>query len=232
MFTNPLKALASAAIIAACTVVVPAHAQDKPTAGGLLFDTPYLTEVAPNEMLVYRYDRATIDESRFGPALSDTIRLEVREDETDASKRSAYLKIYTGPRERNIGPFMHASGNPAVMIMLEQDTFEMKRRLGGQPAYFRNKIRKAMREDAKVEEVSFDFNGKPVDGHMITITPFEGDPNMAKLPEYSATKYEFVVSKDVPGGLYRVTSIIPAANEAGTPLKKQDMIFSQKEMLK
>ncbi len=232
MVRHTLKALAGAAIIAACMVQAPVFAAGEPTAAGLLFDTPYLTDVTPNEALIYNYDRTTIDESRFGPKLSDTIRLEVRPDDFDASKRSAYLKIYTGPRERNIGPFVHTVGNPAVMIMLEQDTFEMQRRLGGQPAYFRNKIRKAMREKATVEEVSFDFNGKTVNGHKITITPFMGDPNMAKLPEYAATRYEFVVSDGVPGGLYRVSSIIPAANDPGTPLKQQDMIYAQKEVLK
>lgn len=226
---TPLKKLTSVAALGLALLGAPAFASDAPTATKLLFASPYLTKVPPQETLVYDFKRSSVDESKFGPGMKDTIRLEVKEDETDNNKRSVYLKIYTGPRERNLGPFIHTTGNPAVMVVLEQDTFELKRRLGGQPAYFRNKIRKAMRDGAKVEATSFDFNGKKVDGHKITIQPFKDDPNMSRVPEYAATTYEFVVSDAVPGGIYRVSSIIPAANDPGTPLKQQDMIFSQKE---
>lgn len=231
MPNKKLLRLAGAALLASFLTASAGHAADKPTASDLLFSSPYLSAIEPNQTLVYQFDRTNIDENRFGPKLSDTIRVEVREDETDKTKRSVQLRIYSGPRERNIGPFSQTSGNPAVMIVLEQDTFELQRRIGGQPAYFRNKIRLAMRESATVEETSFEFAGKTIDGHKITIQPFKGDPNMAKVPEYAATIYEFVVSDEVPGGIYRVSSIIPAANDADPVLKKQNMIFSQKKAL-
>jgi hypothetical protein len=229
MRLTPLKKLAGATALGLALMGSPALASDAPTATKLLFASPYLTKVEPDQTLVYTFERNTIDESKYGPGMKDTIRLEVKQDETDKDKRSVYMKIYSGPRERNLGPFIHTTGNPAVMVLLEQDTFELKRRLGGQPAYFRNKIRKAMRDEAKVEETSFDFNGDKIDGHKITIQPFKDDPNMSRVPEFAATIYEFVVSDAVPGGIYRVSSIIPAANDPGTPLKQQDMTFSQKE---
>ena len=37
------------------------------------------------------------------------------------------------------------------MMFLERDVWQMKQRIGGSPSFFRNRIRKALRESAKVE---------------------------------------------------------------------------------
>jgi hypothetical protein len=226
MHKSGIRSLALLMLLGTAFLAVPASASDETTATTLLFSTPYLAQLKSDETLVYDFVRTTSDEERYGQKLNDTVRLDIRTSEDDNTKRTTYIHLYSGPKERNIGPFVNSSGNAAVMIVLEQDTYELKRRLGGQPAYFRNKIRAAMRDNAKVEKTSFEFEGKTIQGHKITIEPFKGDPNMTRVPEYANSVYEFVVADAVPGGLYRVSSIIPNAKDSSQPLKQQDMIYS------
>ena len=220
------KALACIAILIGMTVSMAQIVWAEETVSSLLFDKPYLATVEPGTTLVYDFKRVTSDEQKFGTNLTDTIKVDVLKDDMDAGKRTAHLHIYSGARARNIGPIPHTSGNPAIMIMLEQDTYEFQRKLGGQPAYFRNRIRKSMRENAIIEAVKLQFKGKEISGHKITLTPFKGDPNMERVPEYAGTTYEFIVSDDIPGGVFSITSRIPAALETDAPLKEQSMTYS------
>lgn len=213
-------------ILFGVTLVNSAIAGEPETVSSLLFDKPYLTSVKPDTTLVYDFKRISSDEKKYGPGLSDTIRLDVLKDEKDSSKRTAHLHIYSGPRARNIGPIPQTSGNPAIMILLEQDTYDFKRHLGGIPAYFRNKIRKAMREDAKIEQIQIQYDGREISGHKVTLVPFKSDPNMQRVPEYQNTIYEFIVSDDVPGGIVSISSTIPGSLPGSSALRKQYMSYN------
>lgn len=223
------RVLSVITILFGLTVVNSAFAAEPETVSSLLFDKPYLTSVKPDTTLVYEFKRISSDEKKYGEGLSDTIRLDVLKDEKDSSKRTAHLHIYSGPRARNIGPIPQTSGNPAIMILLEQDTYDFKRHLGGIPAYFRNKIRKAMREDAKIEQMQIQHDGREISGHKITLVPFKSDPNMQRVPEYQNTIYEFIVSDEVPGGIVSISSTIPGSQPGAGALRKQYMSFKSQE---
>ncbi|WP_337660226.1 hypothetical protein [Anderseniella sp. Alg231-50] len=223
------RVLSVITIVFGLTFASSAFATEPETVASLLFDKPYLTSVKPDTTLVYDFKRISSDEQKYGQGLSDTIRLDVLKDEKDSSKRTAHLHIYSGPRARNIGPIPQTSGNPAIMILLEQDTYDFKRHLGGIPAYFRNKIRKAMRESAKIEQTRIKHNGREISGHKITLVPFTGDPNMQRVPEYQNTIYEFVVSDEVPGGIVSISSTIPGTQSGSAVLRKQYMSFNSQE---
>lgn len=204
-----------------------AGAQDSASAADLLFDRPYLESIEPGSAIVYDFELTSADKERFGEAFSDTIRLRVDASESDAKKRTANLDLFSGTRERHIGPMPQTSGNPAVMIVLEQDTFDLQRTLGGQPAYFRNKIRQAFRDGAEVEKTTVKLDGNEVDAHRITLRPFKGDANFSRVPEFAEMVYEFVVADAVPGGVYSVSSYIPSPKDAKATLKKKVMEFSE-----
>ena len=212
-------------ILFSAAVANSAAAGEPETVSSLLFDRPYLSSVKPDTILVYDFNRISSDEAKFGRGLTDTIRLDVLKDHDDSSKRTAHLHIYSGPRARNIGPIPRTAGNPAIMVLLEQDTYDFKRHLGGIPAYFRNKIRKAMREDAKIEETRISHDGREISGHKITLVPFKNDANMQRVPEYQDTVYEFVVSDEIPGGIVSISSTIPGSKPGGDALRKQYMTF-------
>jgi hypothetical protein len=222
-FGSVVRGLAVAAFMA---IGPGSQAGEGGDAAGLLFEQPYLSKVAPGSSIVYDYELISTDDLRFGQGFKDTIRLRVEASEGNADKRTANLDIFSGPRGRKIGPLPNTTGNPAVMIVLEQDTFDLQRALGGMPAYFRNAIRRALRDKAEVQSVKVAFEGAEIDAKRITIKPFDGDQNFSRVPDYSRTVYEFVVADAVPGGLYSVTSFIPDVGDPKAALKKKTLAFS------
>ncbi len=205
----------------------PASAASDETAAGLLFETPYLADVEPQSVIVYDFELTSVDETRFGKGFADTIRLHVDASGDDAAQRTATLDVFSGQRERKIGPLPRTQGNPVLMVILEQDTFELQRATGGQPAYFRNRIRAALRDKATIAKETIAFGGADAAAHRITIMPYKGDANFAKVPEIADTVYEFVVSEKVPGGILSITSTVPAPEGNGKTLKKKVMAFSE-----
>ena len=232
MFQVRMVHMLRATVIAAVAITASAAmAGEQSDATTLLFATPYLEKVAPDRKIVYDYERTNQKPELFGQDIKDTITLEVTADKDASQKRTAMLKIYSGPRERQIGPLYKSSGNPAVMVLLEQDTFELQRQTGGQPAYFRNMIRRALRDSAKVEAKSFEFGGQTVEGHRVVIEPYAGDANMQRVPELQRTIYEFVVADVVPGGIYSVSAMIPGEGGDAAPLKKNIITFKEEAPL-
>ncbi len=218
--------IASAALAVAALLPSQFAVAEENAAARLLFQTPYLTQVEPRSVIEYNYSVTTTDEKKFGKAFTDTIRLKVAPEQTDASKRAVELDIFSGARERKIGPLPRTEGNPVLMVLLEQDTFELHRALGGQPAYFRNRIRAALRASATVSEETVDFEGAKTAAHRITITPYKGDANFAKVPDFANTVYEFVVADEVPGGFVSIASYVPSPEAGGKPLRNKLMSYS------
>ena len=217
-----LVGLAAAALWPAA----PAVAEDGKSAAGLVFETPYLEAVEANSALTYRIEMATTDEALFGAPFQDEVTLTVLPGPPGGKAKTAILDIMTGSRRRTIGPMREVRGNPAVMVLLEQDAFHLNRILGGQPAYFRNRIRKAFREAAAVEPVRVAYDGRELAGHKVTIHPFRDDPNPSRMREFAGQTYEFIVADQVPGGLYSIVSYVPAPVPGAARLSEQRLTLT------
>lgn len=218
---------AAGAYFAAATLVTAAAPKtgQSTTSQALLFDAPYLERLTLPQTLSYRYQRKTENEKVFGSPIDDFIRIKVAKSEKDEGLNNVKLEIFTGDKQRVLGPHSDMKGNPVLMAFLELDLWHMKRRIGGVPIYFRNSIRRAFREAAAVEAVEIDFNGKTVPAHKITIKPFVKDPNAPRLQDYRQKVYEFTVSDLVPGGFYQIRAWVPKSEGGGT-LIDDTMTFS------
>jgi hypothetical protein len=105
----------------------------------------------------------------------------------------------------------------------------MKRLTGGSTSYFRKRIRMALAEGAQVSRQTVTYQGKTMQAQTVRIQPYLNDPMHARFEKYLHKTYTFVVSEQVPGGLYQLrtstgkpepvrTSGAPAAaSAAGTP---------------
>ena len=195
----------------------------------LLFDTPYLTQLKLPSSLSYTYRHDAAEAKQFGKPFTDTIAIDLSKPDNPAHVNSVSMRIFTGPRGRELGPNVDMKGNPIIMIFLERDLWEMKRRVGGEPIFYRNKIRRALREAAKVEPVELSFEGKTVPGHKVTITPFIGETDNRRLARFLKKSYEFVVADAVPGGFYKVRSLVPAEADGGKALVEDEVIYSKIE---
>jgi hypothetical protein len=177
-----------------------------PSAQSLLFDANYLQPLAAPSRLVYSYATKTADEKLFGKDFEDEVALRLAPSADGAGDKDVFVDVFTGDRQRVLGPLTHVTGNPIIMMFLERDVSQMNMHVGGQPVYFRNVIRLAFREAAKLEPATVDWEGKQVSATKVTIRPFVNDSNGERMQLFRSKTYEFIVSDAVPGGIYQLHS--------------------------
>ncbi len=202
-------------------------AQAAETAQKLLFDTPYLQQLKLPSSLNYTYRHEAAETRLFGKPFTDTIAVDLVKPSNPDHVNSVSMRIFTGERARSLGPNVDMKGNPIIMIFLERDLWEMKRRVGGEPIFYRNKIRTALRDEAKVEKIEIDYEGKSVPAHKITITPFIKETKNRRMEKFLNKSYEFVVADAVPGGYVKVRFVVPQEAADGKALVEDELTFTK-----
>ncbi len=217
----------SGEILAACLVVAwlalgsafAAQEGEWSRAQILLFDTPHLENVTTPLTLSYDFRQRG-----GGAGFEDKVDLIVTEILPDG-RRNLEFRFLSGERKRVFQPISGFSGNPLVMLFLQWDVDQMKEATGGSARYFRNRIRYAFYDRAELEEVEIELAGKALAATRVTIRPFAGDPLRDRFPDYEQKYYEFVMAPEVPGGIYRIKAVTPAA-EGADPRREETVTFS------
>lgn len=181
--------------------------QDVSPAEILLFQTNHLQNLHAPATVRYTFHKTGSVE----PGFDDQVRLVL-----SAGTSSATLEFLTGPRQTTAPPVDNPEGNPVLLAFLEHDIAGMQRLTGGARNHFRQRIRLALADSAQVRASRFSYAGNTVDGSEIVIEPYQTDPMRARFEQYAGKRYTFVVSPQVPGGVYQVRAI--AAGAAGTPV--------------
>lgn len=197
-----------------------AAAQDIAPAEKLLFQTSHLHNVDAPMVLRYRYVRQDAE----GEGFSDEVLIDVAAKNGDGSARVSSEFLH-GQRQFPIPAVQEAQGNPALLGFLERDIAEMKRATGGATSYFRKRIRMALAQDARVEDVAVDYGGRQVRGRRVVIQPYLNDPMAQKMPKYLGKQYVFILSDAIPGSVYRLSASVPGAGGAGATLSEETMTF-------
>jgi len=109
-----------------------------------------------------------------------------------------------------------ATANPVVLYFLEHDVREMNRLTGGQPNYFRKRIRLSLVDAATLGETTIQYRGRSVPAVEIRVTPYAHDPMRARYERFASKQYVFVLADGVPGGVYQLRTVLPSAD--GSPL--------------
>jgi len=198
--------LTCALAVLAALVAHPAAAEAISAAETLLFQTNHLQNVQAPATLTYAFHK----EGSAAPGFDDEVRLVLAD-----GKPTATLQFLTGPRQVAAPPVDNPEGNPVLLGFLEHDIAEMQRLTGGSRNYFRKRIRLALAESAEVRPRQFTYAGKQMNGREIVIRPYQNDPMHARFEPYVGKRYTFVVSPQVPGGVYQVHA--EAAGPAGQP---------------
>lgn len=188
-------------------------AQDKqPSAQSLLFDANYLLPLKAPSRLVYDYEFRTADPQNYGAGFQDQVALRLTPASADRGEKDVTVEMFSGDRQRVVGPLTQVAGNPIIMAFLERDVVQMSRQSGGPAVFYRNVIRLAFREKAVLEPATVSWQGRDVTGTKVTIQPFANEPNALPLQPFGAKTYTFTVSDAVPGGLYELRSTMPGAD--------------------
>ena len=166
----------------------------------------HLNNVEKPARLYYEFVKSGSYEEGF----SDAVYLDILEINEDGTK-NALLEFFTADRkqEANRDNLNNITGNPIIGIYMQGDVVEMNRLTEGHWRYFQKRIKIAISENAKIDPVSFDFEGEKVSGEKITITPYEKDPRRKQFAQFADKRYEFIFSKQIPGSLYQIKTVIP-----------------------
>jgi hypothetical protein len=171
----------------------------------LLFETDHLARVEPPAVLIYEFRKV----SNVEPGFSDKVQLDVTGSK---GKVSATLHFLSGKNRHDLPALQEAHGNPVLLGFLERDIAEMKRLTSGSTAYFRKRLRMALAESAQVSPQSITYQGKTLPAQAVRIQPYLDDPMHARFEKYVNKTYTFIVSDQVPGGIYQLRSSL--ANRA------------------
>lgn len=208
-----LAATGTVAVAAALAVAQPAAAQDVSAAETLLFQTNHLNNVHAPTTLTYAFHQ----EGTAEPGFDDQVRLVLAD-----GKPAATLQFLTGPRQTTAPALDDVEGNPVLLGFLEHDIAGMQHLTGGSSNYFRKRIRLALADAAQVRPYHFTYAGHGVDGREIVILPYRNDPMHARFEPYVGKRYTFVVSSQVPGGVYQMRAVTPGAR--GSPALQDETL--------
>lgn len=183
-----------------------------------LFDTPHLANITKPLTIQYDFSRDGSDDDDVIKDHVDVIVTEVQAD----GRRDLEFDFLSGSRHRNYPPIENFRGNPLIMLFLEHDVQEMSETTGGSALYFRNRLRNAFLERAEAESVQFDFDGRSLAGTRVVVSPFVKDPHLATFPAIEQKSYEFLLSPEIPGGIYRIRTI---AGDGGAGAIEETVLF-------
>lgn len=195
-----MKLLASIFMLAALCAGT-AAAQPISSAETLLFETDHLARVKAPATLVYSFRK----HSNVEPGFRDEVRLDLARVN---GKLSATLHFLSGERKQDIPALEEAHGNPVLLGFLEHDIAEMKRLTGGSTAYFRKRIRMALAQGAEISRQAIVYQGKTLQAQAVRIQPYLNDPMHARFEKYLQKTYIFVLSEQVPGGIYQLLTTL------------------------
>lgn len=227
------KALAALGLCTLLMAGAPARGEDAkaPNAAALLFETPQLDRTPAGARLTYAYGRK-VATSELGPSYDDRIILMVEaptdtNSATPATQGARNVRVdFFGPeRHRAAGPFEGITANPVLMLFLENHVADLSQKLHGNPRYFKNAIRAALRDKAKVEPVTLTLAGKSHEGWRITVSPFADDASKARLRGLDTLAYTFEVAPDLPG---EIAGIHVAAKSPEGTLWEEDLSYDPK----
>jgi hypothetical protein len=221
-----LRRLACASSMLLALAALPAHADDAAAdqrplslAQITLFMTPHMKNVEHPETLQYRF-------TREGPgAFTDTVAEHILTVHPNGTKSVAF-DFLTGERRKSFPGVDEFSGNPMLMVFLENDVNGMKEALGVSAAYFRDRFREAMVDRATVTDTTFELDGKPVAAKEVAVKPYATEDRLERLPSVQAKLYRFVFSGAVPGGLAEISAEMPADPAHDIPAASERIVFT------
>ena len=189
----------------------------------LLFETHHLKPIKQPEVLHYTFKKQGTLEQGF----EDTVKIKIDKVKPDGNK-SVSAEYLTGENSQQFATLDEAQGNPVLMFFLERDIHEMQRLTKGNWRYFQKRIRVALADEAEVRPVTFLYNGKEAQGREVKVAPYVSDPQKSRFEKFVGKYYVFAFSDAVPGGVYQVRAVVPAAS-SGAPLVEETLTFAREE---
>jgi len=222
MLTKTSLKLALGAVIA-MGAATGAGAADN--AAEILFQRKHLELLKKGSEVAYRFQRTVSDTKLLGEPFSDDIKIGVTNVKPDET-RDLEVKIFTGDRARDPAVFPDLTGNPLLIFYLDRTATNMSQLAGGERNFFKGKMRAALGDKATVEAVKVDVGGKSVDGYKVTVAPFVGDRNAAKMQGFDNARFAITVSDAAPGYLVDMVATYESSVKEAPRLEERISLVS------
>lgn len=128
-------------------------------------------------------------------------------------------------KHRNLGSFPASVGNPMIMYFVETVVRDMAESAGGSPFYIRNRVKESLVRPAETVEETARFHGRTVPAVTVTLRPFSGDPNAARMRGFGDLALTVTMSEQVPGWYLSLRAEAPGA-EGGAPVYSSVLTFA------
>lgn len=171
----------------------------------IVFAPGFLAAVDRPTVLRYRYEMSG---AAMGRPYTSSARLEIREVFSDGRKL-AWLDMFEGANRRETGPIPTVDQNPLLLAFLQRDAVTMANLTAGAAGYFQQQVRRAFNEPATVEITPVTWRGRTIEARTVRMRPFLADPSIGRFPQFRDKEYEFTVSPELPGGLWRIGVRLP-----------------------
>jgi hypothetical protein len=215
MIRRALLALGLTFLLAA-----PAAAAD--TVADQVFGSGPFAGVSEPGHLRYRFEMSG---KEIVPPYASHIDLDVREVAADGAK-SVYVNMFEGANRREFGPIAAMDQNPLVLVFLQRDVTQMANLTGGAAGYFQQQVRRGFSDPAVVEPYEVTLGDRKLAGRRVVMKPFAEDPRIDSFPQFRGKSYEFIVAEGVPGGIYRMASLVPGP-DGGPPILQETITFEE-----
>ena len=180
----------------------------------LLFGNPQWSKAPPGSKITYSYSKKA-SVPALAPSFDDKIIEMIEKSGSGADdRRSVDVQLFSGANRKPAGPFDAEAQNPILLLVLEENVQELSKAFKGNPRYLKNAIRKAWRDDAKIESASIDVDGKQVAGTRISVTPFINDAESGQMMGLDGMVYTVEIADSVPGQVANIVIRAPAQGDA------------------
>jgi hypothetical protein len=194
-------------------------AEDVPDASAaerLVFLNPHLAGMKAPATLRYQFVRTDAAE---GGSFKDSVELKLAR-----GKATACCKVsgsfLSGERAMRLPDVDDARSNPVLMYFLEYEVRQLQRSTKGGAAHFRQQIRLALVDKADLSPTRIEWGGREVAATTVQISPFLDDPYRARFEREARKVYSFVMSDEVPGGVYQIRTRLPDATSGTTAVEE------------
>lgn len=186
--------------------------EDRPFSAveALIFDSPHMKNTNLGETLNYTFERKGV----FGDDYKDSITIDIAKGD-DAAERTISVEFFTGQRRRPYPTLGHVTSNPLLTLYFNKDAWDLARRIKakGTANYLRNRIIDSLSSAKEIKDTTCTFDGKQVPAKQVTVRPYFEDSNKHHLVHYHGMIYNLTLSKDVPGWVCQIQSIVPFPKE-------------------
>lgn len=211
------------AAMALCLALLPAAAvaaKDQRVVE-MLFETRHLDLIDKGSEVTYRFEKKGSDERLVGKDQNDELRLGVASVNGNG-ERDVVFRVFTGDQARDPQNWPDLTINPLFVWYLDRSVKTFRYLAGGDGRYLKARFQAALRETAEMEPIDYDFGGKKIKAHKVTVRPYANDwRNRGKMHGFENAEFIIIVSNEAPGFFVDLESRFVSSQAAAPSIEEK-----------